>query len=158
MELLTVKEYAELVNISVGGVYKQFENKLKNRKKVIDGLTYVDISGLDLDSKVESTEKNIEEENQDKSSNNAGLQEIIKVKEELIQNLKQQIETLQNQYQAQLSIKDETIAALQAQIQQMQNQVDNLTQLLSQAQQIQMSQQLAIVQRKPSFWDRFFKK
>ncbi len=158
MELLTVKEYSELVNISVGGVYKQFENKLKNRKKVIDGLTYVDISGLDLDSKVESTEKNIEEENQDKSSNNAGLQEIIKVKEELIQNLKQQIETLQNQYQAQLSIKDETIAALQAQIQQMQNQVDNLTQLLSQAQQIQMSQQLAIVQRKPSFWDRFFKK
>lgn len=139
-------------------MYKQFENKLKNRKKVIDGLTYVDISGLDLDSKVESTEKNIEEENQDKSSNNAGLQEIIKVKEELIQNLKQQIETLQNQYQAQLSIKDETIAALQAQIQQMQNQVDNLTQLLSQAQQIQMSQQLAIVQRKPSFWDRFFKK
>lgn len=158
MELLTVKEYSELVNISVGGVYKQFENKLKNRKKVIDGLTYVDISGLDLDSKVESTEKNIEEENQDKSSNNAGLQEIIKVKEELIQNLKQQIETLQNQYQAQLSIKDETIAALQAQIQQMQNQVDNLTQLLSQAQQIAMSQQLAIVQKKHSFWDRFFKR
>ena len=158
MELLTVKEYAELVNISVGGVYKQFENKLKNRKKVIDGLTYVDISGLDLDSKVESTEKNIEEENQDKSSNRAGLQEILQVKEELIQNLKQQIETLQNQYQAQLSTKDETIAALQAQIQQMQNQVDNLTQLLSQAQQIQMSQQLAIVQRKPSFWSRFFKR
>ena len=84
--------------------------------------------------------------------------DIIKVKEELIQNLKQQIESLQNQYQAQLSTKDETIAALQAQMQQMQNQVDNLTQLLSQAQQIQMSQQLAIVQRKPSFWSRFFKR
>lgn len=158
MELLTVKEYSEMVNISVGGVYKQFENKLKNRKKIIDGLTYVDISGLDLDSKVESTEKNIEEENQDKSSNNAGLQEIIKVKEELIQNLKQQIETLQNQYQAQLSIKDETIAALEAQVQQMQHQINSLTQLLSQAQQLAMSQQLAIVQRKHSFWDRFFKR
>lgn len=158
MELLTVKEYAELVNISVGGVYKQFENKLKNRKKVIDGLTYVDISGLDLDSKVESTEKNIEEENQDKSSNRAGLQEVIQVKEELIQNLKQQIATQQNQYQAQLSAKDETIAALQAQVQQMQHQIDNLTQLLSQAQQLAMSQQLAIVQRKPSFWSRFFRK
>lgn len=158
MELLTVKEYSEMVNISVGGVYKQFENKLKNRKKIIDGLTYVDISGLDLDSKVESTEKNIEEENQDKSSNNAGLQEIIKVKEELIQNLKQQIETLQNQYQAQLSIKDETIAALQAQVQQMQHQINSLTQLLSQAQQLAMSQQLAIVQHKPSFWSRFFRK
>lgn len=158
MELLTVKEYSELVNISVGGVYKQFENKLKNRKKVIDGLTYVDISGLDLDSKVESKEKNIEEENQDKSSNIAGLQEILQVKEELIEALKQQIATLQNQYQAQLSTKDETIAALQAQMQQMQNQVDNLTQLLSQAQQIAMSQQLAIVQKKHSFWDRFFKR
>ena len=158
MELLTVKEYSELVNISVGGVYKQFENKLKNRKKIIDGLTYVDVSGLDLNLKVESTEKNIEEENQDKSSNRAGLQEVIQVKEELIEALKQQIATLQNQYQAQLSTKDETIAALQAQIQQMQNQVDNLTQLLSQAQQIQMSQQLAIVQRKHSFWDRFFKR
>lgn len=158
MELLTVKEYSELVNISVGGVYKQFENKLKNRKKIIDGLTYVDVSGLDLNLKVESTEKNIEEENQDKSSNRAGLQEVIQVKEELIGALKQQIATLQNQYQAQLSTKDETIAALQAQIQQMQNQVDNLTQLLSQAQQIQMSQQLAIVQRKHSFWDRFFKR
>ena len=158
MELLTVKEYSELVNISVGGVYKQFENKLKNRKKIIDGLTYVDVSGLDLNLKVESTEKNIEEENQDKSSNRAGLQEVIQVKEELIEALKQQIATLQNQYQAQLSTKDETIAALQAQMQQMQNQVDNLTQLLSQAQQIQMSQQLAIVQRKHSFWDRFFKR
>lgn len=144
MELLTVKEYAELVNISVGGVYKQFENKLKNRKKTIDGLTYVDVSGLDLNLKVESTEKNIEEENQDKSSNRAGLQEVIQVKEELIQNLKQQIETQQNQYQAQ--------------IQQMQHQIDNLTQLLSQAQQLAMSQQLAIVQRKHSFWDRFFKR
>lgn len=158
MELLTVKKYAELVNISVGGVYKQFENKLKNRKKIIDGLTYVDISGLDLDSKVESTEKNIEEENQDKSSNRAGLQEVIQVKEELIQNLKQQIATLQNQYQTQLSIKDETIAALQAQVQQMQHQINSLTQLLSQAQQLAISQQLAIVQRKPSFWSRFFKK
>lgn len=144
MELLTVKEYAELVNISVGGVYKQFENKLKNRKKTIDGLTYVDVSGLDLNLKVESTEKNIEEENQDKSSNRAGLQEVIQVKEELIQNLKQQIATQQNQYQAQ--------------IQQMQHQIDNLTQLLSQAQQLAMSQQLAIVQRKHSFWDRFFKR
>lgn len=144
MELLTVKEYAELVNISVGGVYKQFENKLKNRKKTIDGLTYVDVSGLDLNLKVESTEKNIEEENQDKSSNRAGLQEVIQVKEELIQNLKQQIETQQNQYQAH--------------IQQMQHQIDNLTQLLSQAQQLAMSQQLAIVQRKHSFWDRFFKR
>ena len=141
MELLTVKEYAELVNISVGGVYKQFENKLKNRKKIIDGLTYVDVSGLDLNLKVESTEKNIEEENQDKSSNRAGLQEVIQVKEELIQNLKQQIATQQNQYQAQ--------------IQQMQHQIDNLTQLLSQAQQLAMSQQLAIIQHKPSFWSRF---
>lgn len=158
MELLTVKEYSELVNISVGGVYKQFENKLKNRKKIIDGLTYVDVSGLDLNLKVECIGENTEKENQDKSSNRADLQEILQVKEELIQALKQQIETLQNQYQAQLSTKDETIAALQAQIQQMQNQIDNLTQLLSQAQQIQMSQQLAIVQRKPSFWDRFFKK
>lgn len=158
MELLTVKEYSELVNISVGGVYKQFENKLKNRKKIIDGLTYVDVSGLDLNLKVECIGENIEEENQDKSSNIAGLQEILQVKEELIEALKQQIATLQNQYQAQLSTKDETIAALQAQMQQMQNQIDNLTQLLSQAQQLAMSQQLAIVQRKHSFWDRFFKR
>lgn len=158
MELLTVKEYSELVNISVGGVYKQFENKLKNRKKIIDGLTYVDVSGLDLNLKVECIGENIEKENQDKSSNIAGLQEILQVKEELIEALKQQIATLQNQYQAQLSTKDETIAALQAQMQQMQNQIDNLTQLLSQAQQLAMSQQLAIVQRKPSFWSRFFRK
>lgn len=158
MELLTVKEYSELVNISVGGVYKQFENKLKNRKKIIDGLTYVDVSGLDLNLKVECIGENIEKENQDKSSNIAGLQEILQVKEELIEALKQQIATLQNQYQAQLSTKDETIAALQAQIQQMQHQIDNLTQLLSQAQQLAMSQQLTIVQRKPSFWSRFFRK
>lgn len=158
MELLTVKEYSELVNISVGGVYKQFENKLKNRKKIIDGLTYVDVSGLDLNLKVECIGENTLQENQDKSSNIASLQEILQMKEELIQALKQQIQQMQNQYQAQLSAKDETIAALQAQIQQMQNQVDNLTQLLSQAQQIQMSQQLAIVQRKHSFWDRFFKR
>ena len=158
LELLTVQQYAGIAGISLAGAYKRLNGNLKDRVHKVNGKIFIDVSGLDLNPLVESTDENIEVENQDKSSNRASLQEVIQVKEELIQNLKQQIESLQNQYQAQLSTKDETIAALQAQMQQMQNQVDNLTQLLSQAQQIQMSQQLAIVQRKPSFWSRFFKR
>ena len=158
LELLTVQQYAEMAGISLPGAYKRLNGILKDRVHKVNGKIFIDVSGLDLNPLKESIEENTLQENQDKSSNIASLQDIIKVKEELIQNLKQQIETLQNQYQAQLSTKDETIAALQAQIQQMQNQIDNLTQLLSQAQQIQMSQQLAIVQRKHSFWDRFFKR
>lgn len=158
LELLTVQQYAKMAGISLPGAYKRLNGILKDRVHKVNGKIFVDVSGLDLNPLVESTDENIEEENQDKSSNRAGLQEVIQVKEELIQALKQQIESLQNQYQAQLSTKDETIAALQAQMQQMQNQIDNLTQLLSQAQQLVMSQQLAIVQRKPSFWSRFFRK
>lgn len=158
MELLTVQQYAEMAGISLPGAYKRLNGILKDRVHKVNGKIFIDVSGLDLNPLKESIEENTLQENQDKSSNIAGLQDIIKVKEELIQNLKQQIETLQNQYQAQLSTKDETIAALQAQIHQMEHQIDNLTQLLSQAQQLAMSQQLAIVQHKPSFWSRFFKK
>lgn len=158
LELLTVQQYAEMAGISLPGAYKRLNGILKDRVHKVNGKIFIDVSGLDLNPLKESIEENTLQENQDKSSDISGLQDIIKVKEELIQNLKQQIETLQNQYQAQLSTKDETIAALQAQIQQMQHQIDNLTQLLSQAQQLAMSQQLAIVQRKHSFWDRFFKR
>lgn len=155
LELLTVQQYAEMAGISLPGAYKRLNGILKDRVHKVNGKIFIDVSGLDLNPLKESIEENTLQENQDKSSNIAGLQDIIKVKEELIQNLKQQIETLQNQYQAQLSTKDETIAALQAQIHQMEHQIDNLTQLLSQAQQLAMSQQLAIIQHKPSFWSRF---
>ena len=158
LELITVQRYAEMAGISLPGAYKRLNGILKDRVHKVNGKIFIDVSGLDLNPLKESIEENTLQENQDKSSNIAGLQDIIKVKEELIQNLKQQIETLQNQYQAQLSTKDETITALQAQIHQMEHQIDNLTQLLSQAQQLTISQQLAIVQRKPSFWSRFFKK
>lgn len=158
LELLTVQQYAEMAEISLPGAYKRLNGILKDRVHKVNGKIFIDVSGLDLNPLKESIEENTLQENQDKSSNIAGLQDIIKVKEELIQNLKQQIETLQNQYQAQLSTKDETIASLQAQIHQMEHQIDNLTQLLSQAQQLAMSQQLAIVQHKPSFWSRFFRK
>lgn len=155
LELLTVQQYAEMAGISLPGAYKRLNGILKDRVHKVNGKIFIDVSGLDLNPLKESIEENTLQENQDKSSNIAGLQDIIKVKEELIQNLKQQIETLQNQYQAQLSTKDETIAALQAQIHQMEHQIDNLTQLLSQAQQLAMSQQLAVIQHKPSFWSRF---
>ena len=155
LELLTVQQYAEMAGISLPGAYKRLNGILKDRVHKVNGKIFIDVSGLDLNPLKESLEENTLQENQDKSSNIAGLQDIIKVKEELIQNLKQQIETLQNQYQAQLSTKDETIAALQAQIHQMEHQIDNLTQLLSQAQQLAMSQQLAVIQHKPSFWSRF---
>lgn len=155
LELLTAQQYAEMAGISLPGAYKRLNGILKDRVHKVNGKIFIDVSGLDLNPLKESIEENTLQENQDKSSNIAGLQDIIKVKEELIQNLKQQIETLQNQYQAQLSTKDETIAALQAQIHQMEHQIDNLTQLLSQAQQLAMSQQLAIIQHKPSFWSRF---
>ena len=144
-----------MAGISLPGAYKRLNGILKDRVHKVNGKIFIDVSGLDLNPLKESIEENTLQENQDKSSNIAGLQDIIKVKEELIQNLKQQIETLQNQYQAQLSTKDETIAALQAQIHQMEHQIDNLTQLLSQAQQLAMSQQLAVIQHKPSFWSRF---
>ena len=155
LELLTVQQFAEMAGISLPGAYKRLNGILKDRVHKVNGKIFIDVSGLDLNPLKESIEENTLQENQDKSSNIAGLQDIIKVKEELIQNLKQQIETLQNQYQAQLSTKDETIAALQAQIHQMEHQIDNLTQLLSQAQQLAMSQQLAVIQHKPSFWSRF---
>ena len=155
LELLTVQQYAEMAGISLPGAYKRLNGILKDRVHKVNGKIFIDVSGLDLNPLKESIVENTLQENQDKSSNIAGLQDIIKVKEELIQNLKQQIETLQNQYQAQLSTKDETIAALQAQIHQMEHQIDNLTQLLSQAQQLAMSQQLAVIQHKPSFWSRF---
>ena len=155
LELLTVQQYAEMAGISLPGAYKRLNGILKDRVHKVNGKIFIDVSGLDLNPLKESIEENTLQENQDKSSNIAGLQDIIKVKEELIQNLKQQIETLQNQYQAQLSTKDETIAALQAQIHQMEHHIDNLTQLLSQAQQLAMSQQLAVIQHKPSFWSRF---
>lgn len=165
LELLTVQQYAKMAGISLPGAYKRLNGILKDRVHKVNGKIFIDVSGLDLNPLVESTDENIEEENQDESSNRAGLQDILKEKESLIFSLQtmvkskdELIETLQSQYQAQLSAKDETIAALQAQVQQMQNQIDNLTQLLSQAQQIQMSQQLAVVQRKHSFWDRFFKR
>lgn len=157
LELLTVQQYAEMAGISLPGAYKRLNGILKDRVHKVNGKIFIDVSGLDLNPLKESIVENTLQENQDKSSNIAGLQDIIKVKEELIQNLKQQIETLQNQYQAQLSTKDETIAALQAQIHQMEHQIDNLTQLLSQAQQLAMSQQLAVIQHKPSFWSRFFR-
>lgn len=170
MELLSVQDYAERAGISLQGAYKRLNGSLKNRIHKVDGKTFIDVSGLDLIEPVESKEENKVEDteplNLDNADNNwiykeilqekFSLQATIKGQEDLILSLRQQIEGIQSQYQAQLMAKDETIRVLQAQIQSQQQQLDKLAELLHQAQQIQIGQQLAIVQNKPSLWQRLF--
>ena len=81
LELLTVQQYAEMAGISLPGAYKRLNGILKDRVHKVNGKIFIDVSGLDLNPLKESIEENTLQENQDKSSNIAGLQDIIKVKE-----------------------------------------------------------------------------
>lgn len=169
-----MQEYAKMAGISLAGAYKRINGRLKERIIKIENKTYINVSNLDLLLPEEEQEEiQVEDADPltpDKSDNSGDLLEILQEKDgiintlqatitgqdTLIQSLRQQIDGMQSQYQAQLAAKDETISTLQGQVQSQQTQLDKLAELLHQSQQMQIGQLVAVQQSKPSLWQRIF--
>lgn len=118
-KLLTILEYAEIINFTKQGVYKQLNNpksKLNQYLKIIDGKKYIDSKAL------EDTELT----NYKQQLNNESKQVEQQLNNSLLELLEKQIEE-----------KDKQIDNLNKQLEQKDKQIETLHNLLNQSQQLQ---------------------
>jgi len=109
---LTIRQFAEAVGKSQQAIHQQLETRLKSYVKVIDKRKYIDntaireVFGID----------DFKEKSSDLSSDLTSIQATLQVKNEMIENLKQQISGLifdKEKLNEQLTVKDDQIKKLQ---------------------------------------------
>ena len=103
MEKLTVTQYANTFQITSQGVYKRIKRGSLNTE-TINGVLYILVENDDLKS-----EDNDEIKAEDNKQAIGILKEQLKIKDEQILKLNQQIETLSLQLSQSLKIQSETI-------------------------------------------------